>query len=34
MSWLVQVNSPYPFIGAVLVTVIIALIVTMRQPRR
>jgi len=33
MSWLVQVNSPLPFIGAALVAIMIAIMVTMRQPR-
>jgi hypothetical protein len=34
MSWLVQVNSPMPFIGAALAAVAVSFLVTMRQPRR
>jgi hypothetical protein len=34
MSFFVQAESPIPFIGAVLVVVTFALLMTMRQPRR
>ncbi len=34
MSWLVQVDSPLPFIIAVVVAIMISFMVTARQPRR
>ncbi len=34
MSWLVQVDSPLPFIIAAVVVIMISFMVTARQPRR